>query len=143
MHTYYTLSYARGSILLSDTNYYIVLYRILIVFMATNILQEVDVISTVRQYMSAHHFHCYQSLFQTGIECYILRDESLNVSPDVINTESVNWRDFYDDSTIKSSPWQAFQAICSLLILNLHLSLQNDGKILMICIYVNCDVRFT
>ncbi len=37
MHTYYTLSYAPGSIL-SDTNYYIVMYVFLVVSMATIIV---------------------------------------------------------------------------------------------------------
>ncbi len=61
MQTYYTLSYAPGSIL-SDTNDYIVLYVFLVVSMATNVmkhlaiisilgvLQEVYIINTVRPY---------------------------------------------------------------------------------------------
>ncbi len=36
-HTYYTLFYAPGSIL-SDTNYYIVLYLFVVVSMATNVV---------------------------------------------------------------------------------------------------------
>ncbi len=37
MHTYDTLSYARGSIP-SDTNYYIALYVFFVVSMATNVV---------------------------------------------------------------------------------------------------------
>ncbi len=43
------------------------------------------------QCISAHHFHCYQLLFQTGIECNSLTwPVRVCLSPGVKNFESVN-----------------------------------------------------